>query len=309
MPPPIKLSVFSGAFNWPIWVATERGLFARNGIAVETTEIPGSIVQWTNLAQRETDVLITLMDNVIAYREGQGEAPVTVSDAVAVMAADAAHMPALIARPGISSYQDLKGETLSVDAAVTGLAPILFALLEKGGLATDDYRLVRTGGVLKRFEGLKRHEFAASVFNAPFASQLVEAGFHQLDTAASVMRCYQGHVVATRRSFAESNERELVGFIRALAQAIDWLYDPANRDDAFAIFRMHMPGGEEKAAQTTYAALFDPQHGFVRSGIMNMDGIADVIALRSRFGTPARPLAEPGAYFDPHYLKAAHAAD
>lgn len=302
----MKLAVFSGAFNWPIWVARERGLFTANGVVIDIVEIPGSVAQWTSLAQGDSEILITLMDNVIAYREGQGEAALTVPDAIAVMAADAMHMPALITRPEITSYADLKGETLSVDAAVTGLALILFALLEKGGLTNKDYRIVRTGGVLKRFEGLRRGEFAGALFNAPFASQLVDAGFHQLDTAGSVMRRCQGHVVATRQSFAETNERALVGFVRALSQAIDWLYEPANCGEAFAIFRAYMPAADPNATRLSYAALFDPQFGFVRKGVISMDDVEDVIALRSRFGTPPRLLGRPETYFNARYLDLAH---
>ena len=109
---PINLMVFSGAFNWPVWVAQDRDLFARNGLTVNVSETPGSVVQWTSLAEGRSDIAITLMDNVVAYREGQGEAPVTVPDAIAVMASDARLMPALMTQPDIKSYDDLRGQTL-----------------------------------------------------------------------------------------------------------------------------------------------------------------------------------------------------
>ena len=48
---PINLMVFSGAFNWPVWVAQDRGLFARNRLTVNVSETPGSVVQWTSLAE------------------------------------------------------------------------------------------------------------------------------------------------------------------------------------------------------------------------------------------------------------------
>jgi hypothetical protein len=124
-------------------------------------------------------------------------------DAIAVMASDALLMPALMTQLDIKSYDDLRGQTLSVDAALTGLALILYALLEKGGLKPGDYQIVRTGGVLGRFEGLKRHEFAGALFNTPFSTQLEELGYRSLDTAASVMQHYQGHVVATRAGWAQ----------------------------------------------------------------------------------------------------------
>jgi ABC-type nitrate/sulfonate/bicarbonate transport system substrate-binding protein len=302
---PVKLMVFPGAFNWPVWVGQARGLFAQNGVALHVAETPGSVVQWTSLAEGRSDLAITLMDNVVAYRKGQGEAAVTVPDAIAVMAADARVMPALVTLPNIKSYADLKGQSLSVDAVLTGLALILFALLENGGLKKDDYVVVRTGGVLQRFEGLKRHEFAGALFNSPFSAQLEELGFRSLDTAASVIRNYQGHVVATRQAWAEKNKWALIGFMRAFSDAIDWLYEAANRNEAFAIFRKHMPVGGEDAARIAYSVLFDPQTGFSRKGAVDLEGIAQVLKLRSRFGTPTKKLGAPETYFNPHYLEAA----
>jgi len=302
---PIRLMVFPGAFNWPIWVAQDRDLFAENGVSVQVEETPGSVVQWTSLAKGHSDLAITLMDNVVAYREGQGEAPVTVPDAIAVMASDATVMPTLVTRPDIKSYADLKGQTLSVDAVLTGLALVLFGLLENGGLKREDYEVVRTGGVIQRFEGLKRHEFAGALFNPPFSRQLEALGFRSLDTAASLMRNYQGHIVAARQSWAEENRKALVGFIRSLSGAIDWLYEPANRIDAFAIFQKHMPAGEPDAARIAYSVLFDPQTGFSRKGAVDLEGIAQIVRLRSRFGIPTKKLGTPRTYFDPRYLEAA----
>jgi ABC-type nitrate/sulfonate/bicarbonate transport system substrate-binding protein len=304
-PSPVRLTVFSGAFNWPIWAAQDCGIFARNGLAVSVSEIPGSVAQWTSLAEGSADVVITLMDNVIAYREGQGEAPVTVPDAIAVMASDAAVMPALMTAPDVRSYGDLRGQTLSVDAATTGLALILYALLEKGGLKPDDYRIERTGGVLRRFEGLVKHEFAGALFNTPFSSQLEELGYHELDTAASVLQRYQGHVVATRRGWAEQNMEVLSGFLRSLSDAIDWLYDSANRAQAFAIFRKYTSGADDAAASLAYAVLFAPTTGFARKGVIDTDGVAKVVELRSKFGRPPKRLAEPSRYYDLSYLEAA----
>ena len=72
---PISVIVFPGGFNWPIWVAQEKGLFDRNGIAVTVTPTPDSKFQLTNLIDGKFDIAMTAIDNVIAYMEGQGAAP------------------------------------------------------------------------------------------------------------------------------------------------------------------------------------------------------------------------------------------
>jgi ABC-type nitrate/sulfonate/bicarbonate transport system substrate-binding protein len=304
---PVNVIVFPGGFNWPIWVAQERGLFAARGIAVDVAVTPGSVFQWTRLAMGYSNLAITLMDNVVAYHEGQGEVPVLVPDVVAVMAADSRVMPALMTVPEIRSYSDLRGRPLSIDAAATGFALVLVAMLERGGLGKGDYELVRVGGATARFDAIKRREHAGAMFNAPLAGQLKDIGFNLLDTASSAVDAYQNKVVAVRRGWAERNRAQVVGFIRGFSDAVDWLYDPANRAEAFAIFDRNSPQRGADAAANAYAVLFDAEAGFARKGEFDAEGIRQVLALRARYGTPHKRLGEAGSYCDLRFLEEAMA--
>ena len=71
----LSVIVFPGGFNWPIWVAQDKGYFASDGIEVNLTNTPNSVFQLTNLIEGKFDIAMTAIDNVIAYMEGQGEAP------------------------------------------------------------------------------------------------------------------------------------------------------------------------------------------------------------------------------------------
>jgi ABC-type nitrate/sulfonate/bicarbonate transport system substrate-binding protein len=302
---PVNVIVFPGGFNWPIWVAQEKGLFSAHGLTVEVATTTGSVFQWTRLAMGYSNLAITLMDNVIAYHEGQGEVPVLVPDAVALMAADSRILPALVTLPEIDSYEALRGRTLSVDAATTGIALLLVAMLERAGLTRGDYELVRVGGVTERFDSLKRREHVGAMFHAPFAGQLHAQGFNILDTAASVVSAYQSSVLAVRRGWAERNSPQVVAFIRGYCDAVDWLYDPANRAEAFAIFERNSPQRGPDAAAIAHADLFDAKTGFARKGAFDADGIAQVLALRSRYGVPHKRLGEFSSYCDLSYLERA----
>jgi ABC-type nitrate/sulfonate/bicarbonate transport system substrate-binding protein len=86
---PISVIVFPGGFNWPLWVAQDEGYFARDGVEVELTNTPNSAFQLTNLIAGKFDIAMTAIDNVVAYMEGQGEAPVaTTPDLFVFMGAD-----------------------------------------------------------------------------------------------------------------------------------------------------------------------------------------------------------------------------
>src|SRR5882762_9836638 len=138
-PKPVNLIVFPGGFNWPVWVAQEKGLFAKNGIEVRVTPTVSSVFQLTNLIDGKFDIAMTAIDNLIAYREGQGEEPVLGRDLQAVMGGDTGFLR-LVTVPEVNSYSQLRGKTLSVDARTTGYAFVLVEMLERAGLKEGDYQ-------------------------------------------------------------------------------------------------------------------------------------------------------------------------
>jgi ABC-type nitrate/sulfonate/bicarbonate transport system substrate-binding protein len=303
----VELIVFPGGFNWPVWVARERGFFTRRGVAVELSTTPGSLHQWTALAEGRADLAITLMDNVVAYREGQGASSITVPDAVAVMGLDTRSMPALIAQPGVRSIAELRGARLAVDALETGNALVLMGMLEHGGLPPGTYSLERAGGVAQRFEAILRGEYAASLFNAPLDALLTQRGFRVLDTARSVLARFQGHVLAVRRGWAAQNRASVAALVAGLKDALAWLFEPANRDDALALYDAAMPDAGPGAAAAAYAVLFDRATGFPVDGALDLAGVEGVLQLRRRYGQPPRALREAAAYCDLDFLRDAAA--
>src|SRR5262249_35592897 len=72
---PVSVIVFPGGFNWPIWVAQDKGYFASGGIEVNLTNTPNSVFQLTNLIEGKLDIAMTAIDNVIPYIEGPSGAP------------------------------------------------------------------------------------------------------------------------------------------------------------------------------------------------------------------------------------------
>jgi ABC-type nitrate/sulfonate/bicarbonate transport system substrate-binding protein len=300
----VRLVVFPGGFNWPVWVAQAKGWFAREGIDLEVTPTPGSVFQLTGLIDGRFDLAITLIDNVIAYRSGQGEAPVVGPDLVAFMAADTRVLPTLVTLPEIRSYADLRGKTLTVDAMTTGYAFVLRAMLEHGGLRMNDYVLESIGGAQQRYDDLLARRHAGCLLNSPLEGLLISKGFTALDTAANVVGRYQGQVGAARHAWAAANPSLVKGFARAFLDAVTWLYDVRNQEEAGAIFRANVAGADDAAAATAHRVLFNPVDGMPADGRIDEEAVSNVIALRSRFGTPPTMLGDPAHYYDRTYLAA-----
>jgi ABC-type nitrate/sulfonate/bicarbonate transport system substrate-binding protein len=135
---PVTLNVFPGGFNWPPFAALDKGFFAANGLEVTLQSTPNSVSQMTGLANGAFDISITAVDNIVAYVEGRGEAPIGPQpDFFAFMGSDNGFL-SLVARPEIKCIDDLKGKTLSVDARNTGYTFVLLEMLRRGGLAKSD---------------------------------------------------------------------------------------------------------------------------------------------------------------------------
>src|SRR6267378_6401337 len=236
VPQTVNVIVFPGGFNWPLWLAQDKGLFAKNGLDVKVTPTPSSVFQLTNLIEGKFDIAMTAIDNLIAYREGQGEEPVLGPDLIAFMGGDNGFLR-LVAVPEIKTLNDLRTKTVSVDARTTGYAFVLFEMLERGGLRKDkDYKVVTAGGVLQRFQALMEKKHAGTLLLSPFELQAEAKGFKRLGNATDVLGAYQGLVGGARKAWADANRDAVVGYIRAFSEAVDWLYDPRNRDEAVAIF-------------------------------------------------------------------------
>ncbi|HSY57030.1 MAG TPA: ABC transporter substrate-binding protein, partial [Bradyrhizobium sp.] len=132
--PVLRVNVFPGGFNWGVYVAQDKGFLAEHGIAVEMQATPNSVTQMTDFSQGKFDIAMTAVDNIVAYVEGQGEAPIgPQADFMAVMGSDSGFL-SLVAAPSIQKIEDLAGKTLSVDAMTTGYAFVLYEIMRRHGL-------------------------------------------------------------------------------------------------------------------------------------------------------------------------------
>ncbi|HEX2653283.1 MAG TPA: ABC transporter substrate-binding protein [Xanthobacteraceae bacterium] len=301
---PVSVIVFPGGFNWPIWVAQEKGYFTKGGIEVKLTYTPNSVFQLTGLIDGKFDIGVTAVDNVVAYMEGQGEAPVTREPDLFVFMGGDNGLLSLTTLPEIKSYQGLKGKTLSVDAATTGYAFVLFDLLKRNGLASGDYTFEKAGGVLARWEAMKEHKHAGTILLSPFDLIAKAAGFNVLQYAIDVYGHYQGLVSATRRSWAQDHKRQLDSYVRGYLAGLQWLYDPNNKAEAIAVLRKNLPQMSAELANESYGVLVGPK-GFDPKAAMDIEGFRRVLALRSEYGEPKKQLTDPMKYYDPTYYDAA----
>ena len=295
---PLRVMSFPGGANLPLWVAEDKGLFARQRLDVSVSPAPNSVELFRNLDAGQQDIAMAAFDNVVAYQEGQGEVPLsTPADFFAFMGITRGTLR-LVVSPSIMGYDDLRGKILGVDAVTTGYSLVLRKLLQRGGLKEGEYQLMSAGGTQARAQGLMEGKFSGTILTTPLELLPESRGFRRLTNAADVLGPYQSIVGISRRRWAGSNRDTLVRFIRASTEAIDWLFDPTNRGEAAAIYLKHSPNSSQDAAVRDVKALPDEREGFSRRGQLDAEGMMNVLRIRSELATPHKSLTEPARYVD-----------
>ncbi len=139
----------------------------------------------------------------------------------------------------------------------------------------------------------------------PFEGLLQAEGFNALDTASDVIGSYQGQVAATRRGWAAAHPEIIIGFARTFLDALAWLYDPDNLEEACAIFRANVPDATDAAARTAHGVPLQSPQWISGRWTRRHAALANVIALRAQFGMPRVLLGPPLDYYDGRYVEEA----
>ena len=304
----LRVNVFPGGFNWGLYVAVDEGFFAREGLRVVVEGTPNSVTQMTDFAAGKFEIAMTAVDNVVAYVEGQGEAPIGPQpEFVAVMGSDSGFL-SLVTGPTLADVAALRGRRLSVDAMTTGYAFVLYEILRRAGLQAGDYDLIRAGGMIQRWNNLREGKSDGTLLSAPYNLVAKAHGSTEVVKAVETLGAYQGNVAAVRRGWAAANEATLVGFIRAYRRAIEWLYDPDNRSAATELLRRNLPQMSGELAVDSYSELLHPEFGFYKTCDIDAAGLERVLELRTRYAVPRRVLADPAKYVDRRFYLASLSA-
>ena len=307
----LAVLAFGGGVNWPIWIAEDRGFFERRGVGVTLRYTPNSVESMQGLAAGRHDIAMASIDNLIAYMEGQGEAPLPSPPEFFAFIGNQRGMLRVMAQPSIKTWADLRGQSVAVDALTTGFAFVLYRLMEMNGVSRDDVKLERLGATPLRVQAMTDGKTAASIVNAPLDRPLLARGFTRLGDATEALGAYQGTVATAHRPTVAGKRAQFAAYTAAWVDAMRFLQNPANKDDAMAIYAKRMEV-DRPAAEGAYALLTGAssggREGLNRDGRIDMAGVHTVLALRSRYGVPPKTLTDPAPYVDETWLNAALAA-
>ena len=285
---PLRVNVFPGSQNLPIFIGLERGIFARHGLKVELQNTPGSPEQRAGLAEGKFEIAHAGVDNAVAMGETAGR------DTIIVMGGDAS-MNEFMVRPEIGSIADIKGKIVAVDAPNTAYALVAKKILKNNGLLEGrDYTVRPVGGTLARSQAMATNpELVAGIVNLPFSILVQEKGLKSLGRTRDLIGPYQGSGAFVMRPWAQANAEVLERYIAAYVESLRIAMDPANQAEAVAalVKRLKL---DPKVAEQTVEQLRIPGFGLAPDARFDMEGFRTVLALRAEMegqwgGKPPAP--------------------
>ncbi|HET7008240.1 MAG TPA: ABC transporter substrate-binding protein [Candidatus Binatia bacterium] len=274
--------------------ARAQGLFATEGLEVESIVTLNSTEQMRGLSQGRFDIVSTAFDNVLAWSGREGAEIVAIAQI-----SDKTVLPVFV-RPEIKTWSDLKGKKLAADAVDTAFALVLRRVLLANGLdmTKGDYELLALGTTGARLESMIKGETFAGVLNSPFDGKALEAGMRRMGDSRTVLPDYPNTIFAVAREWAQQNRDTVVGFLRAWLESGAWVKDPANRDAAIKLLSAELKLNPKQASENI--------DELSSTGNLNLPGLQVVLDLRNQFGFKLPKGDKLPVYYDEAYVDAAH---
>ena len=299
----VTVVTFAGATNLPLWMALERGFFAREGLNVTHEVTRGSTAVIEGAMSGKYQFASMAFDNTIANAEGVGDVNSPGYDLVGIAGVHSG-MNKIVTSPEVKSFADMRGKVVASDALNSGYGLVLVRILQMNGLILDkDYKALAVGSGPSRLAAMRDGRAAAAALSSPDDIEAKKLGFNILADATELIGAYQGSAFVVRRSWAADHEKEVVGFLRAMIAATDLVF--GDKDAAIKVLRDRIKSLSAEDATALYASLVSGKGGLNRNAAINMEGVRTLLDLRNKLGDGKKMLDDPMKYVDLSYYEKA----
>ena len=296
----LRVNVFAGSTNFPLFVAIEKGFMRERKISIAIQNTPDSDQQRAGLAAGKFEIAHAAVDNALAMVEAAKE------DVIIVSGGDGS-MNEFIVRANINSIAEMRGKVLAVDAPNTAYGLAAKKILKNYNLLEGrDYTVRAVGGSTARAAALMANpELAGGMLNPPFAFMVKEKGLKSLGTQFSLVGSYQATGAFVMRKWATANAGVLERYLAAYIEGQRYVMNPANRAEMVNLLAERFKLSPA-VAEGTYLALMTTGSGMAPDARLSMDGFKNVLAIRAEMENMwgGKPPA-PDKYLDLSYYERA----
>jgi len=286
---------YSYRIDCPLWVAWRQGFFEKNGLDVQVVLMSGADKSVMALVGGSTYSAAGAADAMMMVVD-QGLDLVSVGGVINGLT----HM--ILGGKRFKTYEDLRGATVGSSGLTSGTAFVLRKVLKAKGLEFPrDYKLLNVGGSGPSMTSLASGRIDAAIVAIPLSYEAQELGLNVIGRVVDVIPDYQLTVMTVKRSWAEKNRPIVVRMMKAMVQAMRWLYD--NKETAVDFLAKEMQLKPQYARQGweyyTENKIWNP------NGEINVEGVKTVIQINAERAQSKGPLPPPTKYIDQSYVQEA----
>ncbi len=278
--------------NLPIYVAQDKGLFAKENIFVEavvlnasTRAIPALIGGSTQISASAAMTTIRAIEKGAALKIVGGLINAPVYD--------------LYAGAKYKSIKDLNGATIGVTGLITSDTVLMKEMLKANGLEYPrDFAMLAIGGTPDRYLAMQSGNIAGGILSPPFTFAADEAGFVNLGSTAKYTPYFTQTVFNVRSEWAQEKKALLVRFLRAIVRASHFIH--AQKEETVRIIAKRFKFND-KYSEASWR-YFISNNAIPKDGEVNAKGVDKVLQLLVEDGTLKPPPPRQDKYIDMTYL-------
>lgn len=197
-----------------VWIAKQKGLFAKYGLAPEIIYIPGGSINIHALISGNLDLTqLSAAPGVAANLEG--------ADIVYIAGFLDKLNYQLVTRPEIKSIEQLKGKKLGISRFSSSADFGLRAILKRLGIdPAKEVTILQIGDEPARSAALQTGNIDGTVMNTPFGIEAAKLNLNVLaDSLKMGIPFFNTGLLGSRR-FLDQQEGKVLNFLRAYLEAI-----------------------------------------------------------------------------------------
>ena len=258
--------------HWPVYIGLAKGYYAAEDLTPDLVFIQSSAALVQQLTAGSLDLALStgLADPIRAIDKGSP---------IAIVRIEMQAPPyALLAKPAIKRWPELKGKTISIGGPKDITRIYLERMAAPNGLKAGDYDTVFAGATSARFSALQSGAVDAAILLPPFNFYAESAGFTNLGLTIDYAKelPFTGTVVG--RVLASARKAVLDKVLLVNSKSMAWFSDPANRTEAIKIMVEASKLKEEDVAKS-YDFLHENQF-FEKTGMVSktkMDALLNAL--------------------------------
>lgn len=227
-----------------IWVAKDAGLFRKHGLDAEIVFFRGG--QMATQALVAGDPPIVNIGTVV-------QAGLQGHDVVLIASSENAYNYSVVARPGITKIEQLKGKRLGVSGFGSASHNASLILFKKFNLEPNkDVAVVVAGPTSDRLSAVEGGRIDATLLTPSELPRARKQGLVEIYDMADLGIEVQGNGFATSRSFIKSQRETVLSALKGYVEAIYYIHH--NRDETRKIVAKYLRLSDPEVLDATYSA-------------------------------------------------------